>query len=116
MTLFVEPVAKPRMTRSDKWKRRPCVTRYRAYKDELRDLRAPSGTQLALVFRLTMPASWPRAKRDKHRGQPHQAKPDVDNLVKGYLDAVLADDSTVWRVTAEKRWADAGSITVEAMP
>ncbi len=31
------PVPKPRMVNSDKWKKRPCVLRYRAYADWLRD-------------------------------------------------------------------------------
>ena len=32
----VTPVSKPRMTQRDKWKKRPCVLRYRAYCDALR--------------------------------------------------------------------------------
>ena len=32
------PRAKPRMTRADTWKKRPCVVKYWAYKDELRRL------------------------------------------------------------------------------
>lgn len=34
--LDIEPVAKPRMTKKDKWAKRPCVMKYRAYKDMLR--------------------------------------------------------------------------------
>ena len=30
------PVAKPRMTQSDKWRERPAVVKYRAFADELR--------------------------------------------------------------------------------
>jgi len=32
----ITPVPKPRQTRSDKWKQRPCVMRYRAFADEVR--------------------------------------------------------------------------------
>ena len=31
----VNPVAKPRMTQRDKWKKRPVVDKYYAYKDEM---------------------------------------------------------------------------------
>lgn len=31
----INPIAKPRMTRSDKWKQRDCVVRYRDYKLKL---------------------------------------------------------------------------------
>ncbi len=32
----IDVVGKPRMTQRDKWKKRPCVLRYRAFADELR--------------------------------------------------------------------------------
>ena len=36
ITLNIKPIAKPRMTRSDKWKKRKCVLDYRIFCDELR--------------------------------------------------------------------------------
>ena len=32
----ITPVPKPRMTRRDRWAKRPCVLRYWAFKDEVR--------------------------------------------------------------------------------
>lgn len=32
----ITPIGKPRMTRADKWKKRPAVMRYRAFCDEAR--------------------------------------------------------------------------------
>ena len=32
----IKPVPKPRMTQRDAWDKRPCVLRYRAFKDEVR--------------------------------------------------------------------------------
>jgi hypothetical protein len=58
-TYDIEPIGKPRMTRSDKWKKRPEVMRYRAFCDEvrLRKLTMPeSGAHVTFV--LPMPASW----------------------------------------------------------
>ena len=36
ITLNIVPVAKPRMTQSDKWKKRPVVQKYWKYKDDLK--------------------------------------------------------------------------------
>jgi len=36
MIYNINPVPKPRMTQSDKWKKRPPVLRYFAFKDECR--------------------------------------------------------------------------------
>jgi Holliday junction resolvase RusA-like endonuclease len=38
-------------------------------------------------------------------GMPHTVKPDIDNLTKGLLDAVLKEDSHIWSVRTEKRWS-----------
>lgn len=45
-------------------------------------------------------------------GQPHEQKPDIDNLVKGLLDALLKEDKGVHTIIASKSWAEHGSITV----
>jgi len=86
----VTPMAKPRMTRSDKWNKRDCVLRYRAYKDELRlrQIDVPDGG-VRITFVLPMPASWSKKKRAEMINQPHQQTPDVDNLHKGLLDALF---------------------------
>jgi hypothetical protein len=55
----IVPMGKPRMTRADKWKKRPEVMRYRAFCDEvrLRGVALPeSGAHVTFV--LPMPASW----------------------------------------------------------
>ena len=36
ITLNIVHVAKPRMTQSDKWKKRPATTKYWKYKDDLK--------------------------------------------------------------------------------
>lgn len=120
MKIAIDPVAKPRMTQSDKWNKRDCVLRYRAFADELR-LRAGTsrkGWKDALSFRfvLPMPLSWSELKRRAHDGQAHRQKPDIDNLVKAVLDALMAEDAGVWRIAAEKRWGRAGAIEIEALP
>ena len=38
ITLNIVPVAKPRMTQSDKWKKRPATDKYWKFKDDLKML------------------------------------------------------------------------------
>lgn len=42
--------------------------------------------------------------------QPHQQKPDIDNLIKGILDALCDDDAFVYEVHASKEWTYSGFI------
>jgi Holliday junction resolvase RusA-like endonuclease len=118
MTIEIDPVAKPRQTRSDKWKQRPAVMRYRAYADELR-MKVPAGYQLPanvqLVFGIPMPRSWSAKKKAEMDGQPHQQKPDTDNLTKAVKDVLCDDDSYVWRELAEKRWSQTGYVTIRPL-
>jgi Holliday junction resolvase RusA-like endonuclease len=111
----VEPIGKPRQTRSDKWKRRPVVLHYRQFCDDVRgylpDYQLPG--ELHLTFFIKMPASWSAKKKAAMVGAPHQGKPDVDNIAKAWMDAFKSDDSHVYSLRAEKYWADEGSIEVE---
>lgn len=113
-TYLITPMGKPRMTRSDKWKLRPPVARYRLFCDEARlhDIRVPeSGAHI--IFILPMPDSWSKKKCALMDGRPHQQKPDVDNLTKSLLDALFEDDAHIWDVRVSKRWGEAGMIIIE---
>jgi Holliday junction resolvase RusA-like endonuclease len=65
-----------------------------------------------------MPESWSRKKRALYDGQPHQQKPDLDNLVKAVLDAIYGDDSGIWDTHSQKRWTSEakGYFTVDVEP
>jgi Holliday junction resolvase RusA-like endonuclease len=104
------------MTRSDKWRKRKIVEDYRAYKDELslKLSRWKRDDELRIAFRIRMPKSWSKVMRKRFMEMPHQATPDIDNLMKGFFDALYASDQTIWRVTAEKLWSDEGSITISS--
>lgn len=110
----ITPIAKPRMTHSDKWKQRPCVMAYRAYKDRLRELEFYFTPNDRIIFHIPMPQSWSKKKKAEHNGQPHQSKPDLDNLLKAIMDAIYKDDSHIWKLDAEKRWAYMPSIEVKS--
>lgn len=114
VTYPITPVTKPRQTRSDKWKRRPCVLRYRAFADMCRLYRVELPERGAsIVFVLPMPTSWSKRKRAEMDGQPHRQTPDLDNLVKALSDAVHADDSGIWHYSdIRKVWGITGKIII----
>ena len=108
----ITPVPKPRQTRSDRWKKRPAVIRYRAFADECR-LRIKQPLDGAtVVFYLPMPKSWSKKKKAALVGQPHRQKPDLDNLMKALGDALYGDDSTIAAICLSKVWAVEGGIEI----
>ena len=108
MRYCINPVPKCRMTRRDKWLNppRPCVLRYRAFADEVRAAGIEIDWHLRVHFYLPMPESWSPKKKNQMAFEPHRQKPDIDNLCKALMDAVLKDDSAVSAITAEKWWSD----------
>jgi Holliday junction resolvase RusA-like endonuclease len=107
------PMGKPRMTRSDKWKRRECVLRYRAYADAIRlcvrnqigKLPRPEQIKkLNWTAYFEPPVSWNKTKRQEALGQLHRSKPDRDNLDKAVLDSLFDEDSAIASGHIEKRW------------
>ena len=113
MTYLITPVPKPRQTRSDKWKNRPSVLRYRDFADTCR----AAGIEVAtggdhIIFIMPMPPSWTKKKKTQFAGKPHTLRPDVDNLLKALLDAVYDDDSAVWDIRVSKTWGYSGAIQI----
>lgn len=116
----VSPLGKPRMTAADKWKRRPCVMRYREYCDAMRaSMRGhaamPAGAdvmELRVVAHVAMPATWSQRKKKMMNGNHHRTKPDADNILKGVADALFADDAGIVAMSIEKFWAFEGSVIV----
>lgn len=116
MIYDIKPVPKPRMTQSDKWKKRDTVLRYRAFVDEcrLKNVELPeSGSHI--VFRIRMPLSWSKKKKDQHRGMKHQSRPDLSNLLKALEDALYLEDSHIYDYRATKLWDDTGSIEIKSI-
>jgi Holliday junction resolvase RusA-like endonuclease len=109
-------MAAPRMTVRDKWKRRPRVLRYWTFRDELRAQKIQIPIPCRVIFFMPIPTSWSGIKKIAMDGEPHTAQPDIDNLVKALLDALLARDGHVWSIWAEKRWSMNPGIRIEAVP
>ena len=118
----IVPVPKPRMTQRDRWKQRPIVKKYHVFCDELRlllplPMRRPMLNQaiheLDLTFHIPMPEkSWSKKKRAELEGKPHQQKPDIDNLLKAWMDCLYRNDQVIWKVSASKLWSVKGAIEV----
>ncbi|MGR3219218.1 MAG: RusA family crossover junction endodeoxyribonuclease [Candidatus Anammoxibacter sp.] len=111
----ITPVAKPRMTQRDKWKKRPCVLHYHAFKDECRLKRVEIPQPCKIAFCVPMPKSWSEKKRSEMNHTPHTQTPDIDNMLKALFDAVCEEDSHIWNVWAVKIWAEEGSISIVKM-
>jgi Holliday junction resolvase RusA-like endonuclease len=123
----VIPIGAVRMTKSDRWKinpnhidprkrQRPAVTRYFDFKNkvvkECNKVGYVMKNHIDVVFFLPMPDSWSTKKKELYNGKPHKSRPDIDNIVKGLMDAVKKEDGDVWSVKAEKRYAYKGSILI----
>ena len=110
----INPCTKPRQTQRDKWQKRPCVLKYRAFADEIRMKLKTMGLELKetldCIFVMPMPKSWNQKKRDHMSGQPHRQRPDIDNLEKALQDALCKEDSYIWKHRTEKVWGDIGMI------
>lgn len=115
VTLDITPVGKPRQTQRDRWMQRPEVMRYRNYADELRMKLKPEDIPmpLSITFYMPMSASWSKKKKAELLFTPHTLKPDLDNLIKAFQDALFSDDQAIWQYgVMEKRWADTGKIEI----
>lgn len=111
----VTPCPAPRQSRRDTFKPRPCVLRYRAFKDRVRELGIEVQNGDEITFLIPMPASWSQKKRERMNLTPHTQKKDLDNLLKALLDAIYEDDAHIWYLgRLQKRWIDgAGAIRIE---
>lgn len=118
-TIPGEPVGAPRMTQRDRWQKRPCVIRYRAWKDSARQAAngmippVASIESLSWVAWFVPPASWSNKKKAAALGQLHRSRPDRDNIDKAVLDALFPEDSGIASGRIEKRWGNESRVEVE---
>ena len=112
----ITPVPKPRMTQKDRWDPGKRATDYWAYKQKLNLLANLNHYRikdtLDIIFYLPIPDSWPRKKKASLWKKPHQQTPDIDNLVKGFIDALTSQDANIYKITAKKIWYQKGKIEV----
>lgn len=114
----IVPMGAVRQTRADAWRNRPCVLRYRSFKDSLREQAAPyylpaDPLIVTMKFYIPMPASWSKKKKAAMNGAYHRQKPDIDNLSKSVMDSLWEDDSMISKINATKLWSDKGKVIME---
>ena len=113
LIIWGHPVGKPRMTRSDAWKQRPCVMKYWAWCDVARSL---CGRTTKIILEkpteLTVRAFF-QSPKGKPRIGPHTVKPDGDNVLKAVADALFENDQMIYRMHSEKFWAATSNARVE---
>lgn len=110
---FIVPVAKPRMTRADKWRKRPATSKYWRFVDlcKLQRVEFPCfGAHVTFI--LPMPGSWSKKKKRLLDGKPHMQKPDLSNMLKALEDAIYREDSVIYDVQISKRWGLEGKIII----
>lgn len=125
----VIPMGAVRMSQSDRWKTNPnhtdpkkrqreVVTKYFAYKDTLRwqakQMKYEFKNHLDVVFIVPIPDSFSEKKKQRLNGTPVKTKPDIDNYVKAFMDALKTEDGDVWYNKAIKVYGFKGSILVYA--
>lgn len=112
--IYGQPIGKPRQTRSDRWKIRPCVARYRVWADLARLV--CFGTPHKKLTLTKPTALRVRAWIDSgttHRTGPHTVTIDLDNCIKAVCDALFQNDQMIYAIDAKKLWCDGGKPRVE---
>lgn len=117
-TIMLRPVPAPRMSKRDKWKgaQSPAVQRYVRYCEELRLRNVVLPERFKVTFGMKSGDGQVGAGM---LGMAHSVRPDVDNLLKGFLDAIFhskgkaGGDEHIWSVWAEKVWTEEYAIVIE---
>lgn len=104
-----EPMGAVRQNRSDAWKQRPAVLRYREFRDRLRDAagEVPDANDVLRVdieATFEPPKSWPKKKRLAAIGELHRVRPDKDNIEKAVTDCLWRQDAAIADGRTTKRW------------
>lgn len=119
LSLSGNPIAKmrPRFCRNgrvfdaqSKEKRQTCllIKKQMVFKHFLRPLE--SYIAVHMTFDTPIPVSWPKKRRKAVCGKPDKTRPDLDNFVKFYFDAmnelIYVDDNQIVELWCEKRYSD----------
>lgn len=114
------PVAKPRMTKADRWKKRPIVEKYWTFKDNIVRQAKKQNFKLGRAYKVTfyvaLPKSISKKEKEKRLGKAHTIRPDLDNFLKSLNDTLMDEDSGVHYIVCSKKWAEKGKIIVENLP
>jgi Holliday junction resolvase RusA-like endonuclease len=126
IVLKISPMTHVRATQNDRWffrikrsdlrpaglKRLERLEKYNEYKIGLsaeakRNNFTPCEIGMGITFFIPVPKSWSQKKKKLHHGQFHNAKPDIDNILKSFFDSLLSEDKKICHLThISKRWVN----------
>ena len=67
-------------------------------------------------FFLPMPKSWRNPEREANVNRLHRKKPDLDNLLKAFLDSLFVEDKTISHIgEVSKYWVDSDQGWIEVI-
>jgi len=67
-------------------------------------------------FFLLMPKSWRNPEREANVNRLHRKKPDLDNLLKAFLDSLFVEDKTISHIgEVSKYWVDSDQGWIEVI-
>lgn len=67
-------------------------------------------------FFLPMPKSWRKPEREANVNRLHRKKPDLDNLLKAFLDSLFTEDKTISHLgEVSKYWVDSEQGWIEVI-
>lgn len=96
------------MVRSDAWRKRPRVTQYWAFKDELVLQAAQNGFKISDAYEIEF-----IFESEEHLwGKPHKKKPDLDNLVKAVQDCLWKSDQSIYATISTKTFGKSNQIKI----
>lgn len=112
----VKPQGYKRMSRKSVWKYKDYHDYMNTIRETCQKARFEPGDALSLDFYIPMPKSWSKKKKAEMEFEPHQNRPDLDNLVKAVLDALFyqkkGGDSCVYMLDAAKTWRYEGMVII----
>lgn len=120
--LHIDPCAKPRMTQRDKFNPSEAAIKYFNWKDDLEREAHRLGMPIdlpgqikSLIFMVPIPKSWSVKKKNAMYSRPHQQRPDLDNYLKAFQDALCKEDSHIYSIQGElgKYWNTEGRIILK---
>lgn len=94
------------------------LEKYNQYKVDLGALAKSKGFVMSpvgasITFFVPVPPSWSKKKKKLYHGTFHQSKPDLDNLLKAFMDSLMAEDKQIAHLELSKRWVDFESGWIE---